>query len=72
VHKTIGIDASVYERLKAAKAPGESFSDVIARLLAPRGSWRDLVGILGDDGEAMAMWLQEHRARQREDAKRWL
>jgi predicted CopG family antitoxin len=72
VHKTIGLDESAYERLKAAKMPGESFSDVVRRLLAPSGSWRDLVGILRDDGAAMAAWLKQHRAAERAAAReRW-
>jgi len=73
VYKTIGLDASAYERLKAAKAPGESFSDVVRRLLAPSGSWRDLVGILKADGAAMSAWLAEHRGAERAAARdRWL
>jgi predicted CopG family antitoxin len=39
--KTIGIKESVYDRLAAAKRPGESFSDVIDRLLDEMaGDWR--------------------------------
>lgn len=69
MHKTIGLDERVYAMLKEAKRPGESFSDVIERLLRPAGSWRDLVGILGPDGDAMADWLRRHRAAERERAR---
>lgn len=48
----------------------ESFSDVVRRLLAPSGSWRELVGILGDEGDAMVDWLKEHRAAERRRARR--
>lgn len=34
--RTISLELSAYERLKAAKRPGESFSDVIHRLLGAR------------------------------------
>ncbi len=32
--KTVSLDAATYALLKASKRPGESFSDVIRRLLA--------------------------------------
>lgn len=73
VYKTIGLDESAYNMLKAAKGPGESFSETVRRLLTPHGSWRDLIGILSDDGDAMAKWLQEHRAAERAAARdKWL
>ena len=73
MYKTIGLDEATYEMLKAAKGPGESFSQAIRRMLAPRASWRDLVGILGDEGDRMALWLREHRTAERAAARaKWL
>lgn len=43
--KTLTITASAYDRLAALKRPGESFSEVIERIVAAR-SVRDLVGVL--------------------------
>ncbi len=48
--KTISLSDSVYRRLKAEKQPGESFSDVIVRLLAVKqpplmkyaGAWKPI------------------------------
>ncbi len=34
--KTISLEDSAYERLRAAKRPGESFSDVVRRVLGSR------------------------------------
>ena len=34
--KTISLEDSAYETLKAAKRPGESFSDVVHRVVGPR------------------------------------
>ncbi len=34
--KTISLETSAYERLKAAKRTGESFSDVVRRILGSR------------------------------------
>ncbi|MDX1747386.1 MAG: antitoxin VapB family protein [Halobacteriales archaeon] len=41
---TIRLDESVYERLKAAKRPDETFSEAVDRLLSGR-SLLDLVGL---------------------------
>jgi predicted CopG family antitoxin len=44
--KTISLEDSAYVKLKAAKRPGESFSDVINRLLGNREpSLLDLQGL---------------------------
>jgi len=47
--KTVGLDRDAYERLKAEKRAGESFSDVVKRLTRKRrpisdfaGAWKDL------------------------------
>lgn len=42
--KTIAVSNEVYEVLKKIKLPGESFSDVIMRLIKRRGSLLDIVG----------------------------
>jgi predicted CopG family antitoxin len=34
--RTISIERSTYERLKAARQPGESFTDIINRLVSER------------------------------------
>ena len=46
---TVTLDSEAYAALKALKAAGESFSDVVKRLATPRrsildlaGSWKDL------------------------------
>jgi predicted CopG family antitoxin len=45
--KTVSLESSAYERLKAAKAPGESFSETVNRILADsKPSIRSLAGFL--------------------------
>ena len=45
--KTIGIREEVYERLKAQKRDGESFTDTVERLLEEAGTdWREGFGTL--------------------------
>jgi predicted CopG family antitoxin len=45
--KTVSLEASAYDRLKAAKAPDESFSEAINRILADsKPSYRALAGFL--------------------------
>jgi predicted CopG family antitoxin len=45
--KTVSLEESAYHRLKAAKAPHESFSQVVHRILAdPKPSFRSLAGVL--------------------------
>jgi predicted CopG family antitoxin len=54
----------VYEQLRAHKRPGESFSDVVERLLeGERGDWRKSIGILSDEE---ASELREFVRRRRE------
>jgi predicted CopG family antitoxin len=47
--KTVGLDREAYERLRAEKREGESFSDVVKRITRKRrpltdfaGAWNDL------------------------------
>ena len=45
--RTVSLEASAYERLKAAKTPGRSFSEAINRIRAPsRPTYRQLSGLL--------------------------
>lgn len=43
--KTVGLDKEAYERLKAEKRPGESFSDVVKRLTRKRRPLTEFVGL---------------------------
>lgn len=54
--KTISLDEAAYTKLKAAKRPGESFSDVVHRLVEPdQPSLHEFVGLLDEDtAEALA------------------
>jgi len=62
--KTIGIREEVYERLRAHKRDGESFTDLIDRLIDDAGGdWREGFGTLSTDG---AETLREAVARTRE------
>lgn len=47
--RTISLDDDAYEKLKGAKQPGESFSDVVHRLLGPsRPRLTELAGLLDE------------------------
>ena len=46
--KTMSLDEEAYERLKARKKEGESFSETVKRLAGER-SWNEVVGILSED-----------------------
>lgn len=63
--KTISLDEEAYERLKAEKRAGESFSDVVKRLAGER-SWREVAGIWGHDTDDVAAAIEEGRERSRE------
>ena len=48
--KTIGLDDEAYERLKAQKREGESFSDTVKRITeAVSSDWREGFGRLDDE-----------------------
>ncbi len=53
--RTISLESSAYERLRAAKRPGESFTETVNRLLEDsRPSFRVLAGALTRaDGDAL-------------------
>jgi len=43
--RTVSLEASAYERLRAPRRPGESFSQAVIRILEPsRPSFRSLAG----------------------------
>lgn len=68
--RTISLDDEAYERLKAHKGDGESFSDVVKRLAGER-SWREVAGILTDDeADALEDAIQEGRSRSRDRSDR--
>ena len=70
--KTVSLEESAYERLKAAKAPDESFSEAVHRILADsRPSFRRLAGVItpteaeGVRSAVRQMRAQEARAEER-------
>ncbi|HEX9709340.1 MAG TPA: antitoxin VapB family protein [Candidatus Thermoplasmatota archaeon] len=46
--KTVGLDQEAYERLRAEKRQGESFSDVVKRLTRKRRPLTDFAGLWKD------------------------
>ena len=60
--KNIAISEEAYQRLKALKKPGESFTDVIERVTRTRGVL-DLVGVISaTQAKKVAGKIQESRA----------
>lgn len=75
--KTIGLDDEAYERLKAEKREGESFSDTVKRITDEvSADWRHSLGkYAGEDADAFAEAVRESRettdrglARRQDDA----
>ncbi|MFB6253211.1 MAG: antitoxin VapB family protein [Halobacteriaceae archaeon] len=70
--KTISLDEEAYERLKAHKREGESFSDVVKRLAGER-SWREVAGILSnEEATELEDAIEEGRNHSRERSDRIL
>ena len=68
--KTISLDEAAYERLRAHKREGESFSTVVKRLAGER-SWREVTGIwAGDDDLEEAVDAGRERSRERRERVR--
>ena len=62
VTKTLTIKEEAYDRLRALKREGESFSDVVLRLTENQGDLLSGFGALGDvEGEAFAEAVADGR-----------
>lgn len=68
--KMVQLADDAYDRLQAAKRPGESFSQVVRRLTRKKGSLLDLamLGRSEKDRDAHAELVRRIRAQ---DDKRW-
>jgi predicted CopG family antitoxin len=66
--KNIAISDEAYQRLKALKRPGESFTEVIERMTRSRGVL-ELVGIMSP---RQAAQVKEHVRELREESSRRL
>ena len=67
--KTVSLDEEAYERLRAHKREGESFSDVVKRLAGER-SWREVAGIWAGEVDDLAVAIEEGRERSRDRRER--
>ncbi len=72
--RTIAISDEVYEMLKKLKLPGESFSDVIKRLIKRGGRLSDIAGsgTVTKEGWEELKKLREKRERLDEERKKML
>lgn len=62
----MSLEESAYERLKAAKAPDESFSEAVHRILADsKPSFRQLSGVLAStEAEAIRTAIRRMRTQE--------
>ena len=68
--KTISLDEEAYERLKARKKEGESFSETVKRLAGER-SWNEVTGILSEEEAAdLEGAIEEGRTKSRKRSNR--
>jgi len=68
--KTISLDEEAYERLKARKKEGESFSETVKRLAGER-SWNEVAGILSEEEASdLESAIKEGRTRSRDRSDR--
>jgi predicted CopG family antitoxin len=72
--RTVSLETSAYERLRAAKRPGESFSDAINRILeGSKPSFRVLAGILTvEDAKKIRKAIAAMRQREAPAERAWL
>jgi predicted CopG family antitoxin len=61
--KTVSLDEEAYERLRAMKREGESFSDVVKRLAGER-SWTEVAGVWADETDDLEAAVEAGRERQ--------
>lgn len=62
--KTIGLDDEAYERLKAQKREGESFSDTVKRITEEvSADWRRSFGRYAEEGERFEQAVIDSRER---------
>lgn len=63
--KNLAIREEVYRKLAEAKGEGDSFSDVIERMLEKRGSLLSLWGVLADSEEIARIGDETTKIRKR-------
>jgi predicted CopG family antitoxin len=63
--KNLAIREEVYRKLAEAKREGDSFSDVIERMLEKRGSLLSLWGVLADSEEITQIGDETRQIRKR-------